>query len=265
MGRRLMNPDSSTPSPGWDEQNTRDFLHYGQYFVPERERQVRTLVSLLPAQELNGAALDICCGEALLAEAILESRPGWTVYGLDGSAEMLRRAQDRLERFGDRFRPIAFDLFDPRWPALEAPLRAAVSSLAIHHLDGADKLALFRAIHSLLAPGGVFLIADLVEPAHPPGWRLAAQEWDEAVRERAQQPGGVLEAFEAFERLRWNLFRYFDPDDIDRPSPILDQLKWLELAGFSSVDVFWMRGGHAIFGGWKPGTPTAETAEKSSS
>lgn len=96
-------------------------------------------------------------------------------------------------------------------------------------------------------------VADLVEPAHPAGWQLAAQEWDEVVRERTAQPGGEPQAFEDFERLRWNLFRYFDPDDIDRPSPLLDQLKWLELAGFSSVDVFWMRLGHAIFGGWKPG------------
>ena len=92
MGRRLMNPDPSTPSPGWDEQNSQDFLRYGQYFVPERERQAHTIISLLPAPEPFGSALDICCGEALLAEAILESRPGWTVYGLDGSAEMLRCA-----------------------------------------------------------------------------------------------------------------------------------------------------------------------------
>jgi tRNA (cmo5U34)-methyltransferase len=33
----------------------------------------------------------------------------------------------------------------------------------------------------------------------------------------------------------------------------MDQLEWLELAGFSCVDLFWMRAGHAIFGGWKPG------------
>ena len=91
MGRRLMNPDPSTPSPGWDEQNSQDFLGYGRDFVPERERQVRTHVSLLPAPEPAGAALDVCGGEALLAEAILESRPGWNVYELDGSPEMLRR------------------------------------------------------------------------------------------------------------------------------------------------------------------------------
>lgn|SRR5690606_2213941 len=41
-------------------------------------------------------------------------------------------------------------------------------------------------------------------------------------------------------------------DDVDKPSRILDQLKWLEEAGFQRVDVYWMYAGHAIFGGEKP-------------
>jgi tRNA (cmo5U34)-methyltransferase len=239
------------PLPGWDEQNSQDFIRYGRYFVPERERQMRTLVALLPEADQPGAVLDICCGEGLLSEAILEHRPAWTVYGLDGSTEMLRRAQSRLGRFAQRFQPQPFDLFDPRWPELKTPLHAAVSSLAIHHLDGPGKLALFSDVFALLAPGGVFLVADLVEPAHEAGWELAAREWDESVQERAGRDG-LDDAFGAFERMRWNLYRHFDPDDIDRPSPLLDQLKWLETAGFKQVDAFWMRAGHAIFGGWKP-------------
>jgi hypothetical protein len=47
------------------------------------------------------------------------------------------------------------------------------------------------------------------------------------------------------------MYRYFDPDDIDKPSRLLDQLKWLEQAGFADVDVYWMLAGHAIFGGRK--------------
>jgi len=27
------------------------------------------------------------------------------------------------------------------------------------------------------------------------------------------------------------MHRYLDPDDIDKPSPLFDQLKWLEMAG----------------------------------
>ncbi len=47
------------------------------------------------------------------------------------------------------------------------------------------------------------------------------------------------------------MYRYPDVDDIDKPSRLLDQLKWLEQAGFADVDVFWMQAGHALFGGRK--------------
>ena len=43
---------------------------------------------------------------------------------------------------------------------------------------------LFHDFCAILAPGGAFAIADTVEPAHPLGWELAADAWDEAVRER---------------------------------------------------------------------------------
>jgi len=42
---------------------------------------------------------------------------------------------------------------------------------------------------------------------------------------------GNLEGFTTFERMHWNTYHYFDPEDIDKPSRLLDQLKWLEQAG----------------------------------
>ena len=237
------------PQP-WDEQVSQDFIDYGRYFVPERERQWQIMVDLLPQFDQPGALLDLCCGEGLLVQAILERLPGCTLYGLDGSPEMLRRARERLANFGDSFRAVKFNLLDRTWPQVEFPIQAVVSSLAIHHLEGLEKLALFQEVHNLLAPGGVFLIADIVEPANPMGCDVAAKEWDAAVRERALELDGNMEGFAAFERMRWNTYRYFDPEDIDKPSRLLDQLKWLEQAGFADVDVHWMRAGHAIFGGW---------------
>lgn len=44
---------------------------------------------------------------------------------------------------------------------------------------------------------------------------------------------------------------YFAPDPIDQPSALFDQIKWLEAAGLTSVDVHWLKAGHAIFSGFK--------------
>lgn len=58
-----------------------------------------------------------------------------------------------------------------------------------------------------------------------------------------------LRAFDRFDGDEWNWYRYPDPGD--RPSRLLDQLKRLEEVGFEGVSVFWLRAGHAVFGGFK--------------
>src|SRR5437763_1842589 len=61
--------------------------------------------------------------------------------------------------------------------------------------------------------------------------------------------GGV--AFARFEAGGWNFYRG-TPDACDQPSRLDDQLRWLGEAGLAPVDCFWMRAGHAVFGGWRP-------------
>ena len=79
-------------------------------------------------------------------------------------------------------------------------------------------------------------------------------------RRRHQEGHGQQQAdgtglYEEFQRSQWNYYRF--PDDMDRPSPLFDQLTWLSKAGFHGVDCFRLIGGHAIFGGYK--SPDAVT------
>jgi ubiquinone/menaquinone biosynthesis C-methylase UbiE len=245
--------DQGPSSPGgWDEVNSRRFIDYGRYFVPERERQLDIIVDLVPPLERPGVIFELCCGEGLLAEALLERFPSCTVYGFDGSPEMLQSARARLDRFGSRFQALPFDLASRSWRQADRPLHAVVSSLAIHHLDGPQKQALFGDAYRLLGAGGVLVIADVMEPASEPGRQVAAKAWDAAVRARAHELDGNFKGFHEFEREHWNMYRYPEPDDVDKPSRLVDQLKWLEEAGFADVDVYWMLAGHAMFGGRRP-------------
>jgi len=238
----------------WNEQLTQAFLDYGRYCVPDRERQQQIIVALVPRLDRPFTVVELCCGEGLLAQAFLERFPTCTVYGLDGSDGMLQQARERLALYGERFRAQCFDLFAHDWRRADGSAHAIVTSLAVHHLDGPQKQALFRDVYGMLTPGGVFVLADMVEPAHPLGRAVAADAWDEVVRERALALDGHTAAFDFFAREHWNTYRYPDPDDIDKPSRLFDQLKWLEQASFVDVDVHWMRAGHAIFGGRKPGS-----------
>lgn len=206
--------------------------------------------------------LELCCGEGLLAEVLLDSFPTFTVHGLDGSAEMLQRAKERLTRFGNRFRCSVFDLASVDWRRPGFPVNAIVSSMAIHHLTGPQKQELFFDVHGMLVNDGVFVIADIVDHKNEAGKRIAAETWDDVVRKQSLDLGGNTEAFDFFEREGWNTFRYLDPEDIDKPSPLFDQLKWLENAGFVDVDVHWMLAGHAVFSARKPRARCLESGEK---
>jgi tRNA (cmo5U34)-methyltransferase len=242
---------SDNPQNYWNEATSRSFLDYGRYFVPEREGQMRIMVDLLQEVPQPNHVLELCCGEGLLAEMLLDELPGATYRGLDGSALMLERARQKLSRFGKRIKLARFDLADRSWRTLDQPMQAVVSSLAIHHLDGEEKRILFKDVYAMLAPGGAFIIADMIEPATPPGRRVAADAWDEVVSRRAMELDGNTERLDFFLREGWNTFRYLDPDDIDHPSPLFDQLKWLEQVGFTGVDVHYLHAGHALFSGWK--------------
>ncbi|MEO7910494.1 MAG: methyltransferase domain-containing protein [Roseiflexaceae bacterium] len=235
----------------WGEDVSQTFIDFGRYFVPEREQQIAAFVDLIPVHEQPFTVLELCSGEGLLASALLERFPSCTVYGLDGSPTMLDHARQQLAHYGDRFRPQLFDLADSSWRRQQQPVHAVVSSLTIHHLDDAEKQQLFHDMAQLLEPDGVLLIADVIAPASRAGAELAAKAWDAAVRRRALEIDGNLDAVAYFEREQWNMYRYPDVDGIDKPARLLDQLKWLEHAGFADVDVFWMQAGHALFGGRK--------------
>lgn len=244
----------SVTTPQWEEDNSQDFIDYGKYFVPDREVQINCICEVIPPPSEPAYILDLCCGEGLLTRALLDKFPQCHVYGLDGSPKMIAHVEKALASYGERFRTKQFDLAASDWREFPFPVHAVVSSLAIHHLDGTEKQVLFQDIASLLMPGGSFVIADLTESMHPFGRKLAADAWDASVRQRSLDLDGNLKGYDYFCELGWNHYaqREPDPDSIDKPSSLFDQLKWLEQAGFTNVDVFWMKAGHAIFGGCKP-------------
>lgn len=236
--------------PTWSEEASATFIDYGRYFVPDREQQIQTICQLIPPQEETFIVMELSHGEGLLAEAILQTFPTAVVQGYDISPQMRQTAQDKLTGFDGRFHTHHFDLREHSWRQPDYTPQAIVTSLTVHHLDGPGKQQLFQDMYTILALGGAFIIADLIEPASAWGIKLAANAWDEVVKERALEIDGHTAFFAEFERLQWNLFRHPDPD-FDKPSPLFDQLKWLEEAGFTAVDVYWLRAGHAIFGGYK--------------
>jgi tRNA (cmo5U34)-methyltransferase len=236
----------------WTEDVSRDFLDYGSYIVPDPGHQMQVMISLLADLSPNATVLELCCGEGLLAEKILERYTGIHLKALDGSLEMLKRARERLTRFENQTDLGCFNLASTAWRSAQAHLDCVISSLAIHHLPGLEKLALFRDVYRMLAPGGIFVIADIVEVVGTAAKHLAADEWDRVVHQQSLEKDSNLNAYDFFIREGWNMHRYLDPQDIDKPSPLFDQLQWLDESGFVEINICWLLAGHAVFCARKP-------------
>lgn len=238
------------PTAAWTELDTARFIESGDVFVPDRERQVQIVAERVVAAEGSvRRVLDLCCGEGQLTAALLRGAPEATVHACDASETMLARARERAGGNAHRLSTRRFRLEDEDWRSVEEPFDAVVSSLAIHHLDGPGKRRLFADIARMLRPGGVLVVADLVEPAAAFGKRLWARQWEEEVERRSQERLGTRDGLARFRQLGWNYYALPGPDPLDKPSTLVEQLDWLRESGFRAVDVHWLVAGHAVFSG----------------
>ena len=130
---------------------------------------------------------------------------------------MLEDCRSRTERYNNRIEIRRFDLGRTDWRRFSEAPRAIVSTFAIHHLDDRAKRSLFRDMARQLAPAGVLAIADLVRPSSEASTRLAAWQWDEAVKERSIRLRGDLSGLASFRAERWNHHALSDPEP-DRPA-----------------------------------------------
>ncbi|MDP9374304.1 MAG: class I SAM-dependent methyltransferase [Chloroflexota bacterium] len=238
--------------PTWTEEDSRLYREIAPVAVPAREEQIAALLALLPfAPGEPFRAVELACGEGGLSFALLDAFPRAEVLALDGSAEMRAHAAERLRRFGPRVAVEPFDIAERDWlPRLDGA-GCVLSSLAIHHLPGEGKRRLFADVAGRLSPRGALLIADLVAPGRPEAGALFAAEWDRATEARSVALIGSTRLYERFVEARWNYYRF--PDPLDQPSPLFEQLVWLREAGFAVADCFWLRAGHAIYGGYRSG------------
>lgn len=247
-------PSAPLPPPGWQESDSAHFLDLGRVYTPRRDEIGTVFRDLIPAASDDAfLGVDLGCGGGWLTEAVLTTFTEARILALDGSPTMLEAAARNLVAFGRRvaFRP--FRLEDPSWiAAIAGDLRCVVSSLVVHHLDGPGKQDLFRRVLDRLEPGGALLLCDIVEPTGAWGRHYLARAWDEEVERQSLELTGDLAAYEQFLADEWNIFEYPDPA-VDKPSPLPDQLVWLREAGYEGVDAFWVRAGHAVYGGYKPG------------
>jgi tRNA (cmo5U34)-methyltransferase len=102
--------------------------------------------------------LELGTGTGVTSRRVLERHPAAELTGIDSSEQMLAVA----DLPGADLR-----LQDLRDELPEGPFDLVFSALAIHHLDGPGKADLFARVAAALAPGGRFVMADVIVPEDP--------------------------------------------------------------------------------------------------
>ena len=239
---------------GWG--NRRKIAYFAEnheVIIPRRREQLATVVELLPwPPERELMVLDLGAGFGALTERLLERFPQAHVTCIDGSPIIIELAHRRLKKYGARVRILHRDLDDPGWrEGLDAPFDCAISALAIHHLTDLRKRELYREIYELLIGGGIFLNDEIValplalKPRFEALGFRSIQEQDHARR------GYKRTTDELQAEMRAEL-RFDSKDHQSAVASLRDQLRWLDEAGFESVDCYWKYLEFAIFGGVKP-------------
>ena len=247
--------ESTSSANQWSESDSASFINVAEIFVPGRTEQIAALLHLIPAQvEEMFTIVELASGEGKLAEAILEQFPACHYIAFDGSALMRDRMAQKLARFSARLEIRPFEIGEQAWrTTLPSPLRCVLSSLCVHHLSAQGKQELFQDMAAHLEPAGALLLADIIEPATPRVAQLFARQYDEIVRQQSLALRGNLSGYEQFQAMKWNYFTYDygTAQTYDQPSLLSDQLRWLSAAGFTHTDCYWLRAGHAVYGGYR--------------
>ncbi|MCS7475728.1 methyltransferase [Umezawaea endophytica] len=117
------------------------------------------ITAWLPVKEDPRQVLDLGCGTGAGTFALLARFPDAEVTAVDASADHLHRLQAKAEALGvaDRVRVVLADL-DADWPDLGRP-DLVWASASMHHVADPDRA--LRAVHDLLAPGGLFAVVEL--------------------------------------------------------------------------------------------------------
>jgi len=185
----------------------------------EMQNEVGNIISAYLREKTIGRVADLGVGTGASTEKILEKAPGASAIVIDLSKQMLDGARERLIGYnvefleGDYSETDFGDGFD-----------VVVSVLSIHHQNNTQKKKVFRDICRNLNPYGIFIFGDLV---------TYRDKYNAALND-VKHYAFLVEHAEDKESLReWAYHHVF----LNDRATIEDQIRWLQNAGFSSVEV----------------------------
>lgn len=218
------------------EQEAREFDDLIVRLIPRYEEMLDAMIAAIPfATNEPLRVIDLGCGTGTVALRVKQRFPRARITCLDLAENMLALARAKLASYDG----IEFEQGDFLAYPLKGPYDAAVSSLALHHLQtDEDKRNFYRRLYAALVPGAVFWTADAALGATPTINELYMEKWKEYMR-RSMTEREIEE-------------RFAKDAQEDRPATLADHFRWVEAAGFVSPEVIWKYFYCGVYGARKP-------------
>ena len=229
-----------------DSEFAKEYLDNAEAYVPFRQEMLKVLALYYRnfiLEKESRCVLDLGCGDGVLSRIVLGLDEKASITLVDGSQEMLDQAAERLGSQANlSYLESSFQDLVKNDP-IEGFFDLVMSSLAIHHLSGEDKVSLYEYIYGRLNPGGYFINIDVVLAPTDELEAWYMQVWEEWI-ERRKAEGKTDRDFS-------DIIRRYKENTDNVPDTLSFQLKTLEKIGFAQVDCFYKHGVFVIFGGRK--------------
>jgi len=218
------------------EQEAREFDDLIVRLIPRYDEMIGAMIAAIPFDPARPIrVIDLGCGTGTVADRVKQRFPRARITCLDLAENMLSFARAKLAKYDG----IDFEQGDFLTHELKGPYDAAVSSLALHHLEtDADKAAFYRRLFAALAPGAVFWTADAALGATPALNAMYMEKWKDYMR--------LTMAEDAIEE------RFAKDAQEDRPAALRDHFRWMEAAGFVNPEIVWRYFYCGVYGAHKP-------------
>lgn len=179
--------------------------------------------------------LDLGAGTGLLSALISETYPAARLTLIDISSEMLDKAKARFGLDNDKFE---YRVADFATEEIGDAYDLVVSALALHHTPQDQLKDVFKKVYGTLNGSGWFINVDQTLGATPG----IESRYDAAHQREIRAAGGSeAELATALNRMK-----------ADKTATLVNQLAWLQEAGFIGVDCWYKDHRFVVYSGIKP-------------
>lgn len=189
--------------------------------VPKYRKQHEIISDLLPentGQTLR--VLDLGCGSGSRSALVLKKLPGAHVVGFDRTPKLIKAYEKNLAKYKDRYELMLGDyLID----SLGSNYDIILAGLSLQRLTWGERKEFYHHIHSILNPGGAFILKDIIIDLDWDKREAQYNNWMEFIATNGEDPEFWLE------RHRTTAY----------PVTLEDHFKWLAMAGFADMDCCW--------------------------